>query len=448
MKYFILSFGYALGAAVVLTGWWHGSGGLFAVGGASTWLAVGRLTGLLGFYHLLWQFLLIGRLPLFDRLVGFDRLARWHHWNAAAALLFIIIHPICITIAYGSFSAIPWWHQFGNFITGDDLLAAFFGLVVLVLVAVSSWLARLLIRSYERWYLVHLAAYAGALLAFGHQLEFGGDFSQLWFAVWWQAMTGAAVALFVGYRFVLPLAYYWRHRFVVKEVLAEAPAVVSIIITGRFLKQFSFQAGQFGIFRFFGPGVWKEAHPFSFSRVAGTDTLRITAKGLGDFTSQVSRSITPGMPVLIDGPHGGFTLPRKVRRVLLIGGGIGITPIRALAEAAVNKQLDTVVVYSTRQDSERIFKSEFSALAEGGSLVMISHTSSVAGHLTTQQLRQYVPDIGEREIFICGPQEMNHSLTRQLIAAGIPRRRIHWERFSFRSMRSEIVSTPVGEITL
>jgi len=428
---------YFIGAVITVIGWWHGSSSLIWGDSASVFLTLGRLTGLLGFYHLLWQFLLIGRLPLFDRWLGFDRLARWHRRNAIIALTLIFVHPVCLIVAYGSFSNVSWWSQLAVFVAGGEgLTAATVSLALFGLVALSSWLSKYIIRSYERWYLVHLAVYAGILLSFGHQLKWGGDFSQQWFVLWWQIVTGVALALFVWYRLVWPLLNYRRHRFAVKEVIAEAPGVVSVIISGRQLDRFNFQPGQFAMFRFLSPKIWREAHPFSFSQTPGQNSLRITIKNLGDFTATIKNTIKPGLPLLIDGPHGNFTLPVGAAKLLLIGGGIGITPIRALAEAAAKKRVDTVVVYSTHQDSERIFNAEFAMLVAAGRIKMISHVSATAGRLSAAKLLLLVPDLVEREIFVCGPPDMNQSLRQQLLANGVPQSRFHWERFSFQSVRS------------
>jgi len=76
-----------------------------------------------------------------------------------------------------------------------------------------------------------------------------------------------------------------------------------------------------------------EAHPFSMSRRPDGTRLRLTIKAVGDFTRRIP-GLKPGVRVLIDGPHGIFTARRSSsQKILMIAGGIGITPIRSLAKS-------------------------------------------------------------------------------------------------------------------
>lgn len=54
-----------------------------------------------------------------------------------------------------------------------------------------------------------------------------------------------------------------------------------------------------------------------------------------------------------------------------------------------------------------------------------------AGQLAADRLRSLVPDLARREVFICGPPGLVDLARRELRRAGLPRRRIHAERFDF-----------------
>ena len=88
-----------------------------------------------------------------------------------------------------------------------------------------------------------------------------------------------------------------------------------------------------------------EAHPFSLSAAPDGRRLRITVKGLGDYTAAL-RAIPPGTRVIAEGPFG-RSPPRRggAPRVALIAGGVGITPIRALLEDMPGGPGDIAVVY-------------------------------------------------------------------------------------------------------
>src|SRR5205823_3432242 len=103
-------------------------------------------------------------------------------------------------------------------------------------------------------------------------------------------------------------------------------------LTGRDLRRVGTQAGQFFLWRFITRDRWWQAHPFSLSAAPDGQALRITVKALGDFTARL-REIHPGTPVFAEGPYGTFTAARRRQpRAVLIAGGIGITPLRALLE--------------------------------------------------------------------------------------------------------------------
>ncbi len=62
--------------------------------------SVARITGLLSAYLALIQVILLARLPLLERLVGFDRLTVWHRWNGHACIDLVIAHVVFTVWGY------------------------------------------------------------------------------------------------------------------------------------------------------------------------------------------------------------------------------------------------------------------------------------------------------------------------------------------------------------
>jgi ferredoxin-NADP reductase len=54
-----------------------------------------------------------------------------------------------------------------------------------------------------------------------------------------------------------------------------------------------------------------------------------------------------------------------------------------------------------------------------------------AGDLSAATLERLVPDISERDVFVCGPPAMVEATSANLRAAGVPRRQIVTERFAY-----------------
>jgi ferredoxin-NADP reductase len=118
--------------------------------------------------------------------------------------------------------------------------------------------------------------------------------------------------------------------------------------------------------------------------------------------------------------------------VLLIGGGIGITPIRALLE---DLDGDVVAIYRVVRNEDVVFRDELEALARERGItfffVVGDHaTPEGARLLSAEHLCELVPDIAEREVFVCGPPAMAAAIERNVRDANVPRRHVHTERFA------------------
>src|SRR3954464_1340057 len=90
----------AANAAVVAGLWWSAGGLQDLRDAASTLTGAGRLAGLLGAYCALLELLLLARLPILDRLAGFDRLTVWHRRNGRLCLGLLLAHAVLILTGY------------------------------------------------------------------------------------------------------------------------------------------------------------------------------------------------------------------------------------------------------------------------------------------------------------------------------------------------------------
>ena len=140
----------------------------------------------------------------------------------------------------------------------------------------------------------------------------------------------------------------------------ESSDVVSVYLTGRRLDRLPVRAGQFLTVRFLdGPG-WSRANPFSLSAAPDGRSLRITAKALGAGSARLAH-LRPGTRVLFEGPYGRLSSRARTRpKVLLAGAGVGITPLRALAEGLEYAPGDAVLL--DRFTAEPLFVAELQAL--------------------------------------------------------------------------------------
>jgi len=357
---------------LLVTYWWIAGGGLTDLSGWAAGLtSLGRLTGLLASDLLLVQVLLMARIPVVERAVGQDRLARWHRLAGFTSFSLLLAHIGLITWGYaaGDLGAVP--GTFWNLtVTYPGMLLALAGTLCLVLVVVTSIRAARRRLRYESWHLLHLYAYLGVGFALPHQLWTGQEFlqSSARTAFWWGLWIAAAGAVLL-WRIGQPVWRSLRHRLVVSEVVPEADGCVSVHMTGRRLDALPARAGQFLIWRFLAPG-WTRGHPYSLSAAPDGRSLRITVKDLGDGSAAL-RALRPDTRVLVEGPYGRLTArARTSTGVAMIGAGVGITPLRALAEELAGRDenradgVDVVLLHRYRD--EPLFADELATLARDG----------------------------------------------------------------------------------
>ena len=435
--------GLALWAGLLLvTYWWVVDGGVTDLGAWGTGLtSVGRLTGLWSADLLLVQVLLMSRLPLLEDAFGRDRLAKIHRVVGFLSFDLMCAHVLTIVGGYAaaSWSQVPAtaWDLVTNY---AGVLLSVAGTVCLVLVVVTSVKrARRRLR-YESWHLLHLYAYLGVGLALPHQLWTGQEFllSTGRTLYWWGLWIAAAGAVLV-WRLLLPLVRNLRHGLRVTSVVRESSDVVSVYLTGRRLDRLPQRAGQFLNLRFLdGPG-WTRSNPFSLSAAPDGRSLRVTAKALAEGSGRLAR-LRPGTRVLFEGPYGRLSSRARTRdRLLLIGAGVGITPVRALAEGLDYAPGDALLLQ--RCTDEPLFTAELDVLArERGlqTLVLPGRRTSpgsvlgpAAGPDELAALRWWAPDVAEREVFLCGPTAWADGVERLLAAADVPADHVHTESFGW-----------------
>lgn len=423
----------AANAAIVVSLW--GPGGVRDIHDTASLLTgLGRVAGLLGAYLVLVELLLLARLPVLDRLVGFDRLVVWHRAGGFACLALLGAHAVLITAGYTIGDRISLPDEISRLVTGyPGVITALAGLALLGAVAVTSAVIVRRRLRYETWYFVHLYAYLGVALAFSHQLATGSDFvGEPAARAYWYGLYAFTLGALLVFRLGVPLARTLRHRLRVARVVEEAPGFVSIEIEGVRLERLRARTGQFFTWRFLTRDRWWEAHPFSLSAAPDGRRLRITVKGVGDYTEAL-RAIPAGTPVIAEGPFGSFTTATRRRpRVALIAGGVGITPIRALLEDMPGGPGDIAVVYRALREDHVILRAELDELAgrRGADIHYVVGDHRDGDILSSEHLLQLVPDIAARDVYVCGPPAMTEATRASLGRSGVPRRHIFTERFA------------------
>jgi len=424
---------------LLVAGMWVVHGGLDRLGtpaGLATGL--GQITALMGTYLALAQIVLMARVPWIDHVVGSDRLMAWHRWLGIGTITLILSHVVLTTLGWATRSGDGVVAEFLALNETWDILIASVGTVLLALVAVTSVRAIRRRLAYETWYGLHLYAYLGIALAFLHQVTIGADFIGDSVAIaFWVGLYAATFGLLIWYRVLMPIRVSTRHRLRVAAVVPEAQNVVSIYLVGRDLDRLPVAAGQFFHVRFLRRGGWWRPHPFSISAAPNGAYLRLTIKDLGDDSHRMM-TMSVGTPVFVEGPYGAFT-PRVVERehVVLLAGGVGVTPLRSIFEALPRGRHRISFLYREGDARETVFRQELQSLAawHGADVHFLEgHRGSChmpVDPLSPECLRSTLPYIADADVLICGSRSFTERVLASLRALRVPEDHIHAERFGY-----------------
>ena len=410
---------------------------LFAVGppGRRPLLEVAAACGLLALSTLAVQLVLPARLPWPTAALGIDRILRLHRPLGFAVLVLVLAHVALIV--------------------GDDpgqlrLLdplgapnrarAAVVALVLLVALIGLSVARRRLGLRYGWWRLGHVALALGVLgLAAGHALAAGAHLRGGAQRGVLAALLVGAVAAVVHLRIMRPARRRGR-RYHLEALRPERGGAVTLALRSDGHPGRAFSPGQF-VWLTDGGGVASTLleHPFSLSSSADSpDRPELTIKAAGAFTRGLG-ALSPGDRVLLDGPHGSFRPSRAGGGMVLIVGGIGITPamsvLRTFADRGDRRR--HVLLYGSREWDAVTFREELEALRTRLDLRVVhilerppAGWRGEVGRFGPEVLTRHLP-VARRahQYLVCGPPPMVRVVAPALTRLGVPRDLTHVERF-------------------
>ncbi len=424
-----------LGGALTIGLWWYDTP---SISGLGDWLTnAGRITGLGAGYAIVVLLALMARVPAIERGVGADRLAKWHSRGGRYTVSLVVAHALLITWGYAltdhhNVVGEVWvlWTQYA-----DVLMASVAGLLLVGVGVASARAARKRLQ-YETWLFIHFYTYLATALAFSHQFATGADFvDNLPARIVWSLLYAGVAVVLVWYRVITPVRNALSLNLRVADVIEENANVTSVIVSGKNLDRLATEPGQFFRWRFLTRNLWWTANPYSISALPRDHYLRITVKHLGQ-QSAALRRLRVGARVVAEGPYGAMTSARaKHRKVLLIGGGVGITPLRGLFERfSAERGSDVTLIYRAGSDGDVLFRRELDQIADhfGSHVIYALGRRGTEGDIVrTGVLERYAPDLRSTSVYICGPEGLTTQATHALKSAGVKARHIHHEDFSF-----------------
>lgn len=199
--------------------------------------------------------------------------------------------------------------------------------------------------------------------------------------------------------------------------------------------------GQYLTLRFDASGLAGVKRNYSISCATNDDHYRITVKREpgGEASGFLHDHALPGTVLEATPPAGDFHLPERPERpVVLLSGGVGLTPMVSMMEqiAARHRDLPAWYVHANRNAARHPLDAQVRAAAgRHGSTEIVTFYEDFAGEpnarpgrVTLDWLRKHTP-LSEADIYLCGPKPFLRALVSDLTAAGIAADRIHYEFF-------------------
>ena len=407
-------------------------------GGRSFSLELGVACGYVGLAIMALEFSLISRVKSVSGAFGQDTLEQFHRQMGYVAVMFVLAHPILLFLNGYSWKLLnPFWD--GNSPVWRWGVVAFYGL--LLLLGLSVFRKKLKIP-YQWWQLTHaVISQLVILFALIHMFSIG-NYSASWpMKGLWAVYAMSFIGLALWYRIIRPIRQR-RRPWKVIDNIPEHGQACTLVLRPVGHPGFAFEPGQFAWLTMGSTPFHFEQHPIAISSSAEAPAggeIAFTIKELGDWSGKVVPSVKPGARIWVDGPYGVFSIDREQGPgYVLIGGGIGIAPLRSMCETlAAREDVRPVVLFYGCRDYEGLtFREEFDSLTARMNLKVVSvltqpsaSWSGEKGNINADILRRHLPGQYRRfQYFICGPIPLMDAMERVLPEIGVPRKLVHTER--------------------
>ncbi|MBT8338622.1 MAG: hypothetical protein HKP58_02985 [Desulfatitalea sp.] len=405
---------------------------LYKFGPDRSLLLVGKTIGLVAGALLLVQLVLVARLPALERMVSQNRLIAAHRVVGITLVGMAVVHPLLI-FSSDDLRTIPVSWEYWPEIVGAFVLMAF---LAMAMTAVGRAFFRL---PHHLWKIGHRLVVLPLMAVLVVHVFFVND----------GYASGVPLVFLIALVVCFALGWIWvavrpLRRFHLHRVVSSAPAGDSAItvtlqpLNGRGL---SHAPGQFVYLRFRSRALSFEEHPFTIASAPEAQAqLRVTIRCCGDWTQRVG-NVSSGDLAAVQGPFGLFS-PEAIkgwRRLILIAGGVGITPMLSILAhlAAVGDQRPLTLIWSNRTRSGRVHAEQIDDLGRRLNHCRIYHLFSREpeagqqyGRIDRQRLSQY---LGVHQpgtyVFICGPAGFMPTVQHALGRLGYPSTAIMTERF-------------------
>lgn len=202
---------------------------------------------------------------------------------------------------------------------------------------------------------------------------------------------------------------------------------------------FAFRPGQFVMVRITIDGK-PVVRCYSITSAPGTSGyLEIGVRSQGLVSRHLHETLHPGVTLEVNGPGGAFVYPSGDRPIVLLAGGIGITPLLGMLRygLACEPSRPIALLLSAKTAQQVPFFDELRVLARRHPQFRLAialsagttDTRFLSGRIDRNAIESVVARPLECVYMLCGPLPMIEEMRRVLDAIGVPSSQVHFEKF-------------------
>lgn len=403
---------------------------------------LGSIAGLAAFVLLFWQYILgireVSRVFTKD-LIDMNKV---HKFLGVYGFVLILSHPTLMFIEFLINRSI---NLLDINISNEYYINISLGKTAFFLVF-FTWITSKLLRSklsFRVWKYLHLLAYIILPLVYLHASAIGRVFNNTLVQYYISALFYIFV-IFVIARILSQIGILKR-----KYTVVSVKKITYDIIEIGMQPLGKAMTPKNGQFTYIQTKILGESHPFTISSYdKSTNIITISVKASGKFSKSI-HDLKVGKQVLLDGPYGVFTqnlYEQDIKNVVLIAGGIGVTPFLSFMNTVPefrNKFEDVVFLYGNKTKDDIAYQEKLTQIAKDNNVTLVNVLSNTTpeeaakiggvevGFISMDLIKKYIKnDHTQYHYFICGPVIMMDKLTEQLTANGVNKDQIHKEEFS------------------
>jgi predicted ferric reductase len=403
------------------------------------WIEFAVALGFIGLAMLGLQSVLTARFPRISGALGQDALLQFHRQTGLVAFGLVLAHPVILLLADSGYWA--FLDPTDQFLRAVFLILVLFALPLIIVT--SLWRDQLRLP-YESWRLGHGAlAFLIVVIGLVHIMRVQYYLESGWKQALWVLIGTAAIGSVLYVRAIKPLQVR-RYPYRVAAVEPLARETWRVVLEPEAGTALRFRAGQFAFVTIAESAFSLQQHPYSVASSARrSDRIELAIKELGDLTSTIGE-VPAGARAYVDGPYGSLQLhdadEAAGAHLLLVAGGIGITPVMSMIRTLRDDRSTTPVtlVFANESEADIAYRDELDEIAREIPLTVV-HVLARApegwagetGFVTPELLARHVDAASATDLrcVVCGPPPMMEVVEQALVDLGVPLRQIESERF-------------------